>query len=118
MIRLNINSLKHGVLFLDFNTQEEVDAYIAQNEISGHWGKDAYTEVIQSTDDTPEHTIEHPATVTYSVTPSPVVQENINKESLKYLADTDWYILREVDAGIPCPVEIKTLRAAARLKIV
>lgn len=47
-----------------------------------------------------------------------IEQQSINAEALKYLADTDWLIIREVDAGIPCPVEIKDLRAEARLKIV
>lgn len=41
-----------------------------------------------------------------------------SEQARKYLADTDWYILREMDSGAVCPVEIKTLRAAARLKIV
>lgn len=45
-------------------------------------------------------------------------QQKINEESLKYLTDTDWYIIREYDTGIICPVEIKKLRAEARSKIV
>lgn len=130
MFRLNINSQKHGLVFLDFSSQIEIDEYIAKNEESGHWGKLAYVEIIPAVDAifdengveinsaTPEQVIQHPATVSYDVTVSPVVQENINKEALKYLADTDWYILREIDAGIPCPTEIKTLRAQARLRIV
>ena len=47
-----------------------------------------------------------------------VAQEVINAEALAYLASTDWLIIREVDSGVPCPVEIKTLRAEARAKIV
>jgi hypothetical protein len=47
-----------------------------------------------------------------------VAQEAINAEALAYLASTDWLVIREVDAGVPCPVEIKTLRAEARAKIV
>jgi hypothetical protein len=47
-----------------------------------------------------------------------VNQEKIDAEALKYLADTDWLIIREVDAGISCPQEIKQLRAEARLRIV
>lgn len=39
------------------------------------------------------------------------------EEAKKYLADTDWYIIRELDNGTPCPQEIKDLRAAARLKL-
>lgn len=45
-------------------------------------------------------------------------QERINAEALQYLADTDWLIIREVDAGIACPLDIKQLRAEARSKIV
>jgi hypothetical protein len=45
-------------------------------------------------------------------------QEKINAESLKYLADTDYLIIRELDAGIPCPAEIKAKRAAARAAII
>lgn len=48
------------------------------------------------------------------------VQEQASKESeeaLKYLKDTDWYIIRELDANVPCPQQIKDLRAAARLKV-
>ena len=47
-----------------------------------------------------------------------VMQDKINAESLAYLASTDWLIIREMDAGIPCPSEIKAERAAARAKIV
>lgn len=45
-------------------------------------------------------------------------QQAINKEALKYLADTDWLIIRELDEGTPCPVEVKAERAAARARIV
>ena len=45
-------------------------------------------------------------------------QEKINSEALGYLASTDWLVIREVDAAIPCPEDIKLLRAEARSKIV
>lgn len=45
-------------------------------------------------------------------------QERINGEALEYLASTDWLIIREIDAGIPCPAEIKQARAEARARIV
>jgi hypothetical protein len=47
-----------------------------------------------------------------------VAQEAINSEALAYLASTDWLVIREVDAGVPCPADIKVLRAEARAKIV
>lgn len=46
------------------------------------------------------------------------VQEKINMEAQNYLASTDWYIIRELETGVPCPQEIKTARAAARARIV
>lgn len=47
-----------------------------------------------------------------------VEQERINAEALEYLASTDWMVIREMDAGVPCPVEVKAERAAARARIV
>lgn len=45
-------------------------------------------------------------------------QEAINVEARKYLADTDWLIVRELESGIQCPQEIKLARAAARARVV
>ena len=47
-----------------------------------------------------------------------VAQEAINAEALSYLASTDWLIIREMDAGTPCPAEIKAERAAKRAAII
>lgn len=47
-----------------------------------------------------------------------VAQEAINAEALAYLASTDWLIVRSIDAGTPCPEDIKQKRAEARAKIV
>jgi hypothetical protein len=49
---------------------------------------------------------------------SQVAQYAVNEQALRYLAETDWLIIREIDAGVPCPVEIKTERQAARDRIV
>lgn len=45
-------------------------------------------------------------------------QEQINKDAEEYLKSSDWLILRELDSGVQCPVEIKQLRQAARDSIV
>lgn len=45
-------------------------------------------------------------------------KERINNNSLAYLAATDWLIIREIDSGVECPAEIKTLRQAAREAII
>ena len=47
-----------------------------------------------------------------------VKQDKDNAEALAYLAETDWMVIREVDAGIPCPIDVKAKRAEARAKIV
>lgn len=47
-----------------------------------------------------------------------VQQDKDNAEALAYLAETDWMVIREVDAGVPCPVDVKAKRAEARAKIV
>lgn len=45
-------------------------------------------------------------------------QAKTNKEALKYLAETDWMVIREMDSGVPCPVEVKQKRQEARESIV
>lgn len=45
-------------------------------------------------------------------------QAIINAESRKYLADTDWYVVRQTETGAPIPQEILDARATARLAIV
>lgn len=47
-----------------------------------------------------------------------VEQAKINQEALEYLAKTDWLIIRAIDAGVPCPEDVKAARQAAREKIV
>lgn len=47
-----------------------------------------------------------------------VEQEKINAEALAYLASTDWLVIRETETQVPCPAEIKQLRAEARLRVV
>lgn len=47
-----------------------------------------------------------------------VEQEKINAEALAFLAETDWLIIRELDCGIMCPVEIKIARQEARQRII
>jgi hypothetical protein len=38
-------------------------------------------------------------------------------QSLKFLADTDWMVIRQLETGVPVPVEILQQRAEARLLI-
>jgi hypothetical protein len=44
-------------------------------------------------------------------------QDKLNEESMKYLAETDWVVIRSLD-GIPVPQDIQEKRIAARAAIV
>jgi hypothetical protein len=46
-----------------------------------------------------------------------LAQEQAAAAAREYLNSTDWYVIREMDSGEPCPSEIKALRAAARAAI-
>lgn len=41
-----------------------------------------------------------------------------NSEARAYLAETDWYVIRQQETGEPVPDEILTERAAARARVV
>lgn len=58
-------------------------------------------------------------TVIYEDITAKLEQEKVNADSLKFLADTDWYVLRaQEDSAKPIPEEIKAQRAAARAAII
>jgi len=44
-------------------------------------------------------------------------KENTNQEALRYLADTDYMVIRAIDGGVGMTAEVKALRADARLRI-
>lgn len=44
--------------------------------------------------------------------------QSLSTEALRYLESTDWMIIREIDAGILCPAEVKQARAEARTRVV
>lgn len=44
-------------------------------------------------------------------------QEAVNTAARAYLASTDWYLVRELETGVPTPQEIKDARQQARLEV-
>lgn len=44
--------------------------------------------------------------------------DRVNAEARKYLADTDWYVIRMQETGVPIPAEILAGREAARARVV
>jgi len=65
-----------------------------------------------------EYFLEAEYTIEIQDVTAQVNQQKQNEEALKYLAETDWYIIREMDSGIECPGDVKQLRAEARAKVV
>lgn len=132
MIRIDINSQKEGIFWLEVKDQAAADEYIKWCFDTQKWGKNEWIEIIpevpQVVDEggnviseaVPEQQIIHPAD--YSIETSDITaqveQQKINEESLAYLASTDWMIIRETETGVPCPAEIKQARQAARDRII
>lgn len=46
-----------------------------------------------------------------------VNQDEVNELARKYLADTDWYVVRQIETGVAVPEEISQLRSEARAKV-
>lgn len=45
-------------------------------------------------------------------------QEQINREARDYLAQTDWYITRQHETGVPVPDDVLEQRQVARDRVV
>lgn len=119
----------------DFQTIEEAQAWIALNQASNSWGKDErwimidslemmnenidFATEVESRDDdlgNPHLWYKFEADYVIEIEDAPDLEEST--EALRYLKATDWYIIREMDSGEPCPQEIKDARALARTKVV
>lgn len=85
------NVITHGT---QFETQAECEAWYVENTV-------AFPE---------EHEVEHT-----DITAALLAAKE-KAEALKYLSDTDWYIIRKNETGVEIPAEVTTNRAAARLK--
>ncbi len=122
---------QHETLVLVSEAIPEVTALqeviISPEEVDGETGeviKEAVTEmqevVVQEAVEAVYETVVTPAEYEILIIDisEQVNQQKINSEALAYLASTDWYILREMDEGTPCPEEIKTARQEARNKVV
>lgn len=99
-VKLIIKRADNSVYWTEhFNSQAECDKWLLEEKTRPYWDNSFIEEIVVISD------------------PQPTQQELDSQEALKYLAQTDWYIIREMDSGVPCPAEIKTLRAQARSKV-
>ena len=126
--------IKHGERLDSFyGTQEEFDQWMQIRRQMKSFGEEARIEkrevvpAIPATFDeegielTPEmpaiyEDVEIPGDYTVEIKDitTELEQSKINAEALAYLAATDYLIVRELDAGTPCPPEIKQARTEAR----
>lgn len=132
-----VSIVKNGVITnqATFQTQDEADQWLASHEGMKTFGQPK--QIVQQEIEVSPAVISQDGTeISPAVTElrdveiagdyeveviditSQVEQEAINAEALAFLAATDFYIIRELDNGVPCPAEIKAERQAARDRIV
>lgn len=135
MIKVKVKNLSGVETYgAECNTQEEADSWINKcidNNSFGkpeRWVRENEEDIANSLETRESTTIdgtitEYKLASEYTIEQTDITaqveQERINRESLQYLADTDWYVLRaQEDPTKPIPQDIKDLRASARLAIV
>ena len=141
MIKLTVKNKEDVITFAPiFETQELADVWLATMLAAKVFGKPERwvregeentsnaletleVEDLAATETEPAIThIEYRLPAEYTIeiidVTSQVEQEEINRQALQYLVDTDWYIIREMDEGVSCPADIKIERAAARTRII
>jgi hypothetical protein len=90
-------------------TITEIQEVVIQEEIK------QMQEVVVS----PETTIEHPAEFEVQIEDitAEIEAQKVVDQALKFLSDTDWLVLLQVETGEPVPTEILQQRATARALI-
>jgi hypothetical protein len=122
----------------NFATQNDADEWINQNVALKSWGKperwvdedlcESQGEVIadaiaeQMTGGPDHEHKQYKFAAEYEIEQEDITaqlaQAETNSQSLKYLAETDWYVIRKAETNVDVPAEVLTLRAAARAAIV
>lgn len=136
MFKIEVINKLGQAFYNEKETRAELDAWLEKEKIKKSFGKIAgiyqesqlrQDELVGAVEIIPGENEIHSEKIyqiqdqfTYEITDitSQVEQEKINQESLEYLKSTDYLIIRELDNGTPCPVEIKQLREQARQRIV
>lgn len=113
MFKIHIYSEKHGYFWLEMENQQQLDAYIEWCKESEHWGVEE-KQIVDEADSSKIQIIK----ATYRIEIEDIrvqkEQEKLNIESEKFLRETDWLVLRELEGGRKMPQEIKQRRQKAR----
>lgn len=99
MIQVKVSSDATVVQLIDFDTQAEADAWMAEMPKHPEWYPEGVYQL--SSHDT---TVE-------------LAAAKVQQDAHAYLTSTDWMVIRAVDNGTAVPADIKVLREAARLTI-
>lgn len=98
MIRVNIIREGKTVYQGKFETDEQAQVWLFDCEMRGIWGDPS----------------------TYSIDIQDITELEARRQASitarAYLASTDWYVIRETETGVPCPEDVKVLRANARIE--
>ena len=127
MIKVIVTNINNGSFSGEFEDQNAADAWIAEQIASNSWGKPERWvhedmlgmetgEAIESEER--EDGTYYKFAVEYDISSEETPDMTESNEARAYLKSTDWYIIREMDAGTPCPQEIKDARALARTKVI
>lgn len=128
-----INIIKNGQITnqAQFDTQEESNQWLEKHLAMESFGKAAYSYEREISPAVLDENGEEILSAQYETVNVPAeyeiqveeiqdnsVQEKANEQARKYLADTDWYIIRFMETGISVPSEISESRQSARNSIV
>ena len=105
------SQLRAGDLLV-FNDTRVIKARFFGQKDTGGQVEVLLERIVDSTE--PEHPVE--------IQPGEEVElelcyENTAPEKLLYLADTDWYVVREQETGKPMPDEVRARRSAIRVSL-
>lgn len=132
-----VNIYKNSIVTNEasFQSEDLANNWLMQESLNGSFGKNERwlieseftNETVEQSlewqwrdgfDDLPEYKFPADYSVEIIDISAEVLAQQESIDALAYLSNTDWYIIREMDTGEPCPNDIKLARVLARSKVV
>lgn len=119
MFKITIKSQTQGEFWLEKPTQTEVDDYIKWAEESAHWGKPAWIEEIEATEDKPAYQIVHPAeyTITVEDMTAQIAAEQAQIDAIKAAQQNAAIRLMTFPSEVDNCQDLEALKAAIKIMI-
>ena len=137
MIKVQIKKQNLVTNQAQFETQELAEAWVLKESLNGSFGKlerwlvesDFRGESIEQSVNSRQQEVLGGEPITEYNFPQEfeIIYEDITTQlqvqtesyaAKKYLLETDWLIIREIDTGLACPLDIKNARSQARMKVI